>query len=84
MSRLELALFFFYDDSVLVAIAGTHVDDILMGYDPTNAKLLASLANIVKQINMTEEVPPFRHCGREYEQLEDGSIIITMVPATRG
>ena len=81
VSRLELASFFFYHDSILVALAGTHVRDIFMGYDPMDAKLLDSISRIVKQINMTEEIPPFCHCGRAYEQLEDGSIIITMVPA---
>ena len=72
-SKLENALFFFHNSSGrLTAIAGTHVDDVLLGYDPDCPEVVLAIKTLREKIEMTEELPPFRCCGRDFTRLRDG------------
>ena len=67
-SKLENALFYFHNSSgQLTGMAGTHVDDVLLGFDPDCPEIVSAIEIIREKIPMTRDLPPFRYCGRDFQ-----------------
>ena len=63
------------DESIIIAVMSSNVDDLLYGYLPEGAKAMNS---VLQQFLVgKEEHGTFKFCGREFRQDEDFGIHVT-------
>lgn len=81
-SQLEPALFFYTFGGILIGIMGSHVDDVIFGYDDKNEKMNKWMDKIAKDLHMTVKRNEFNYCGKHVVQEKDGTIYIDMEACT--
>eukprot|EP00435_Cladocopium_sp_Y103_P043435 s320_g12.t1 len=77
-----MALFFLYDNNVLVGVMASHVDDLVTCGSGT--KYEESLKILTTKLHLKKKSGEFRFCGKNLVQAEDMSISIEQVDAIEG
>ena len=79
MSKLEAALFYLYEDEMLVGALVTHVDDLYC--TGVGKKYEGSMSSLEKEIYLKKKSGEFRFCGKNVKQNMDGSISLDQMDA---
>ena len=79
MSKLEAALFYLYEDEMLVGALVTHVDDLYC--TGVGKKYEGSMSSLEKEIYLKKKSGEFRFCGKNVKQNVDGSISLDQMDA---
>ena len=67
------------EDGQLVGVCLTQVDDLFLGLDMASAKVVAVREQMKQELDFGKyEMGHCTHCGREYFQLPDFTVIVNM------